>query len=116
MEDLTIAGLIQESYETAKLKGWWDDPESPERNFGMKLMLMVSELSEALEEYRHGRALDEIWYGEGGKPEGVTVELADVLIRIFDMCGHHELPLARAITEKLAYNKTRPYRHGNKIA
>jgi NTP pyrophosphatase (non-canonical NTP hydrolase) len=116
MEDLTIASLIEQSYETAKSKGWWDDADSPERNFGMKLMLMVSEISEALEEYRHGRAIDEIWYGENEKPEGIPVEMADLLIRVFDMCGHHKIPLERALTEKLAYNKTRSYRHGNKIA
>jgi NTP pyrophosphatase (non-canonical NTP hydrolase) len=113
---MTIPALIDESYKTAKEKGWWDDDSADTNNFGMKLMLMVSELSEALEEYRHGRALTEIWYGESGKPEGIPVELADVMIRIFDLCGHHNIPLVKALVEKLAYNKTREYRHGGKKA
>lgn len=116
MQDLTIAELTDESYKTAVEKGWWDEGEGTDRSIGMALMLMVSELSEALEEHRAGKALDEIWYQPTGKPEGIPVELADVLIRIADLCGHHKIPLERALREKLAYNKTRPYRHGNKKA
>jgi hypothetical protein len=31
-------------------------------------------------------------------------------------CQSNELPLEQALTLKLAYNKTRPYRHGGKVA
>ena len=79
------------------------------------LMLIVSEISEALEEHRHGRAPDEIWYTAEGKPEGVPVELADAVIRICDMCGKWNIPLVRALVEKAAYNQTRPHRHGGKV-
>ena len=48
------------------------------------------------------------------KPEGVTSELADVLIRIFDFCGKYQLPLGKILIEKMEYNKKRPYRHGGK--
>jgi NTP pyrophosphatase (non-canonical NTP hydrolase) len=116
MEDLTINQLIHESYTTAVEKGWWAEGEGTDRSIGMALMLMVSELSEALEEHRNGKALDEIWYQPNGKPEGIAVELADVIIRIADLVGHHKMPLVRALTEKLAYNKTREFRHGNKKA
>lgn len=116
MQDLTITELVTESYGTAKEKGWWDDESGDTQNFGMKLMLMVSELSEALEEYRHGRSLTEIWYQPDGKPEGIPVELVDVMIRIFDLAGRHNMPMLQAFHEKLAYNKTRPYRHGGKKA
>lgn len=115
-EDMTVTDLIERSYGTAKEKGWWDDNAGADRSFGTALMLMVSELAEALEEYRQNRALDEIWYADSGKPEGIPVELADTIIRIADLCGHYNIPLVRALTEKMAYNKTRPYRHGNKKA
>lgn len=116
MNEMTIESLTEESYATAKEKGWWDNPDSPDKHVGVQLMLMVSELAEAMEEHRHGRAVDEIYYGEDGKPEGIPVEMADVMIRIFDFCGHHKIKLSQAIEEKMAYNKTRPYRHGNKVA
>jgi len=77
---------------------------------------MHSELSEALEHYREGMPLEEISFtGEdGNKPDGFTVELGDVIIRICEMAGHKRLPLEDAIKLKLAYNATRPYRHGGK--
>ena len=48
------------------------------------------------------------------KPIGVPSEIADLVIRIFDFAGEHGIDLERAVTEKMAYNKTRPFRHGNK--
>ena len=48
------------------------------------------------------------------KPEGVVAELADVVIRVADLCGLYGIDLDQAIEEKMAYNSTRPYRHGGK--
>ena len=50
-----------------------------------------------------------------GKPEGIPAELADVVIRIMDMCEHYGIDLASAILEKHEFNKTRAYRHGGKV-
>ena len=112
---MTIESLIQESHRTAKSKGWWDDPD---RNVGELLALIHSEVSEALEVYRvKGKdSIGENWLDEKGKPEGFTVELADVIIRIADLCGEFELDLEKSLTTKLSYNQTRPYRHGDKKA
>jgi len=111
LDPLHIDMIQHDAHMTAKRKGWWDEPSEP----GTKLMLIVSELAEALEELRDGHRLQEIRFGPDGKPEGFTVELADAIIRIGDMCGGHNLPLARAITLKLAYNETRPYKHGKAL-
>ena len=112
---MTIENLIKESLQTAKSKGWWDDPD---RNVGELLALIHSEVSEALEVYRvKGKdSIGENWLDERGKPEGFTVELADVIIRIADLCGEFELDLEESLTTKLSYNQTRPYRHGDKKA
>lgn len=110
---MTLQGLIDESHGTAVEKGWWDNPD---RSFGEIVALFHTEVSEAFEEYRAGHALDEIYYGESGKPEGVPIELADLLIRIADFAGHYGVPLEDALRLKLAYNRTRPYRHGGKRA
>lgn len=113
---MDIQTLIQESHATAVEKGWWD---SPDRNIPELLALVHSEVSEALEVYRDGgtEQLNQIWYDHSGtKPEGFTIELADVLIRIADLCGKFDLDLGLALKEKMEFNKTRTYRHGNKIS
>ena len=48
------------------------------------------------------------------KPEGMYVEMVDCLIRILDYLSHENVDIDRVMAEKIAYNKTRPYRHGNK--
>ena len=117
---LTIEELIEQAHATAVEKGWWDERTNgglkPGRNrsLGDQFTNMHAELSEAWEVYRDGHALDERWTGKNGKPEGFCVELADVLIRLADTLGAHGLTEAflEALETKLAYNKTRPYRHG----
>lgn len=105
---MDINKLIEKSHDIAISKGWWDK----EREIPELIALIHSELSEALEEYRVSENLD-IRY-EKNKPEGFVVELADVLIRIFDLSGKYKIDLKKALETKLKYNETREYRHGNK--
>lgn len=112
---MKIDDIIREAHENAIEKGWWGEDGRADKPFGEIVALMHSELSEALEEYRAGRGLHEFYSSDGGKPEGIPVELADVVIRIADFCGRHGIDLTSAIERKMAYNRTRPYRHGGKV-
>lgn len=78
-----------------------------------KIALCHSELSEALEAARDGKY---VAYEKDGKPEGVVVELADVVIRVFHLCGLLGLDLESAVEMKMAANQKRPYRHGGRLA
>lgn len=89
------------------------------RNADQKLLLVVGELVEAQEELRDGRRIDEIYEGEGGKPEGFPVEVVDALIRILDILGAPAMRdgiFASTITsKKLEFNATRKPKHGRKF-
>lgn len=91
--------------------------------YGNRLMLISGEVSEAHEEIRSGKALDETYYptreGKGvgsalaiHKPEGLPSELADIFIRLMDLTEEAGIDLATIVEEKLKYNSTRPFKHG----
>lgn len=85
--------------------GWWHDIETGkplDRNVPEMLMLIVSELSEALEGHRRNRMDDKLKHRKM-----FEVELADAAIRLFDMAGGLGLDIGGAIAEKMAFNKTR---------
>jgi NTP pyrophosphatase (non-canonical NTP hydrolase) len=114
-----INEMVSKAHEAARSKGWWDQYGelfgdqynlSPDE-IAAKLCLIHSEVSEALEAVR-GDAMD--LYEENGKPEGLPAELADVLIRIGDLCGALGIDLEEAVSAKMAYNLTRTHRHGGK--
>ena len=79
-----------------------------------KLMLTVSELSEALEELRAGRLPAEIYYNpeKPTKPEGFPIEIADAVIRLLQLAAAHLIDMDAVVALKNAYNNTRPYKHG----
>lgn len=92
--------------ETAVKSGFW----AGDHNFAEKIALTHSELSEALEGHRNSDPPDQ----HLPHLRNVVVELADAVIRIFDLCEAHEYDLGEAILAKMAYNATRPYKHGKK--
>ena len=92
-------------------------PAANLRNYyANKLLLVVSEVVEAHDELRKGRAIDETYYPKGGfKPEGFPSEIADSIIRLFDIADEANIDIAYIIREKLLYNEYRPYMHGKKF-
>ena len=100
-------------YGLANNAGWWTDLETGEdvRNWpkkhldnwvSAKLMLIVTEVAEAMEGHRKGLKDDKLPHR--GMLE---VELADAVIRIMDLAGGLNMDVAGAIVEKLAYNLSR---------
>lgn len=84
---------------------WWRDPRTGERiqrNKGELLMLIVSEIAEAMEGERKNLMDDKLPHRCAAE-----VELADALIRIFDYAGAFGYDLDGAFREKMAFNATR---------
>ena len=101
--------ITKELHSVAVEKGFW--PEEVDDIFITKqLMMIVSEAVEVMEAIRKSRG-----------PEEVADEMADILIRTFDLYAglvEHEythVSLDEAFEKKTGYNKTRPERHGVKF-
>lgn len=84
---------------------WWHCPRTGEplnRNKGELIALMHSELSEAMEGERKDLMDDHLPHRKSAE-----VELADLLIRVFDYAGAFGYDLDGAVAEKRSYNATR---------
>lgn len=149
MSEKSIGQVMSEVHANARAHGWWKAHEV--EGSGMlrdltadeilaKIMLVVTELSEAVEDARlpgfhpqelywevllapNGRLSREAFIAdqkrepnENDKPEGFGVELADAVIRIHDLAGAMRIDLPRLVELKHQFNKTRSMRHGGKSA
>jgi NTP pyrophosphatase (non-canonical NTP hydrolase) len=105
--EIDFNALKIEIHQTAKQKGWWDK----ERNAGEILMLVISELAEALEAKRKGKDADietfeknmaqtvdaekyfPTYFLESIK-DSVADELSDSVIRLLDYAGYKNIHIA----------------------
>ena len=69
-------------------------------NMPEKLMLVVTEVSEAMEAYRIGDR------------ENFNEEIADTFIRLLDICGAINMDIEEEIIHKMQVNEKRPHKHG----
>lgn len=100
-----------------------------------KLMLITTEVAEAAEIFRNAKLFPKLdaCYEAGdekgtyfldyvdreqspAKPEGFGSELADIVIRVFDLAEDLGIDLAAEIKRKMHFNESRAYRHGGKVA
>lgn len=107
---MNISELQAKAYAASEAKGFHES--EADRNIPSKMMLVVSEIAEALEEYRATEP--NVYFDNFGKPEGTVIELADAVIRIGDLVGMLGGDLEAAIITKMKYNETRPHRHGGR--
>lgn len=128
MKQPRLNKFCKEVYKANKLKGF----DVSEENIGQTLMLIVSELSEALEAHRKGRTANRVFFNDEIEMDSdfapeqqrfknsfeVAIkdtfedEIADAAIRIFDLCGGLNIDIDWHIEQKRRYNTLRPHKHG----
>ena len=121
---MRIKELQKEIHKNAVSKGFYENPH----NFGNDLMLVVSELGEAIEAHRNNewcdmKAFNEVLISEQYDyvtcfekyvKDTIQDEIADGVIRLMDMCEFYGINLEKHIELKMQYNKTREKKHGKK--
>lgn len=133
----TISELQKRIYEINVNNGWYEEDQP----IGVRLAVIHSEVSEALEADRNGKRnkvelfLEDLRYGRLGMedftPDNESAawiknrfettikdsfadELADVVIRVLDLAQHENIDLESHIEAKIRYNALRGYKHGGK--
>lgn len=140
VDQRTVSALVKSAYDMAASKGFHDDDDAV--TVAHRLQLIAGEINEAFEELRDGHDVQDVYYSytielEGvklknlnadqvyaltgstpeslgiiGKPEGFPVEIADTVIRLFDLAGVYGFDLELLILDKMQFNSTREKRHG----
>lgn len=117
--EIKLNELRDEIHAAAVARGFYEKP----KELGTQLMLIVSELGEALEADRKNKWADLGAYREDGQTieafrehvkDTVEDEIADTLIRTLDLCGALGIDIETHVREKLKYNETREKRHGKR--
>jgi NTP pyrophosphatase (non-canonical NTP hydrolase) len=111
-------------HRTARDKGWYD---AGPRNLSEQIMLIVTELAEAVE---HSRSMESDllcdkcngsgcakcdFSGDALTGSRIGEELADAIIRTFDLAESLGFDMQEMIRLKMAYNEKRPRKHGKKF-
>jgi len=99
-----INECARDCHNAAVKGGWWHESngKKKDRNVGELLCLIHSEISEAMEGARKG-----LYDSHLKNKTMMEVELADAIIRIFDLSESKGFNIGETIYEKLEYNKSR---------
>ena len=96
---MKINELSRLAHETAVEKGFY---ETPNRPLSEILVLIITEISEAVQEDRKGNF------------EKFKEEIADTYIRLGDLCGFLDIDIEAEIKRKMEINKSRPKKHNRR--
>ena len=101
---MTLTELQELCFKASAQSGWWElkEGQSVDDLVPVKLCLIHSEVSEAMEGHRKDLKADKLPHRDMAE-----VELADVLIRVLDLAGAMGYDMETTIAEKMDFNAIR---------
>lgn len=109
--------LAMEAHDNAEKHGFYDDVEKLidhfaelDRTEDSKVVwrdFVLAQLAKIMGE--GGEAVAAIQHDDY---DGMYEELADIVIRVFDLAGYCAIPIGDIIIAKMKKNEKRPYKHG----
>lgn len=117
----SLEEIADAAHANAKEKGFHEDGLTNAQFLERHCMLIVGEVAELHESLRNNEADKPCDKSAKMDKLGLPVltcaeeELADVIIRAFDISRRLGIDIHRAILAKHAYNTTRPHMHGKKF-
>lgn len=105
-----------DAHLNARAKGFWDAPTPFLAELNTKLMLIVSEVAEAMEVLRkhYEGEVTTSCMTEAQEAEFLE-EVGDIVIRAFDLAGAFTDEFGSIILAKMAKNANRPVKHGKRF-
>lgn len=123
MNQPSLNNFCNEVFAINKTKGF----DVSKENKGQTMMLIVSELTEALEADREShyaekesfielvdKGIDFTHAFRAKIKDSFEDEIADAFIRLMDLVGAFEIDIDFHIREKMRYNSMREFKHGKK--
>jgi len=126
MEEIMLNELSNKAHAAAVEKGFYER----KRDLPELAMLIITELSEAVEAERKGAKIEayrQKWACEYNVDDWdanifakydidmrgtIEEEIADAIIRILDLCGYYGINIDAWVETKMKYNSMRPKKHG----
>lgn len=99
---MALDELAYEVHQIAVDHGFYDDDRGLATN-GERLMLVVTEVAEAMEAWRADDYPHE------------CEEIADVFIRLLDYAYARDMHIGAEVRAKIEKNRLRPYKHGKRF-
>jgi NTP pyrophosphatase (non-canonical NTP hydrolase) len=121
--EYNVTGLNKLSKDLNKFQ---IDAGFTDANITQRLMLSISEISEAFEAYRKDRRASKVnfelcadndefkYLFEKEIKDTLEDEMADAIIRLVAFCGENDIDIEKHIQLKMKYNHLRGYKFGGK--
>ena len=98
---MDIKAIAEDVHKFEVARGEWD--HIFQKTTSQRAALIMEEVSEVFKAYRNGHPSDLV-YHQNGKPEGIPIELADIVLRVLATAEDWGVNIEESISLKMQWN------------